>query len=257
MVMPGTEESNQPRWSVGALAKATGLTVRTLHHYDEIGLLRPSERTSSGHRKYTEPDLRRLYRIRTLRSLGLSLTDVGQALGTREDHDALRDMLANQLGQLDQQARRLDVLRNQISRILDRLDGSVAPNPEEILKLLENMTMINEYYTEDQLTYLDKRAEELGKETIAAAEAEWPPLIAKMTEHQQAGTPVDDPEVQGLTRRWFELVEMFTGGDPGIGQSLQNLLTERREELNEQRDTGLTKELWDYVGRAKAALLAE
>ena len=45
---------------VGELTKRTGLTVRTLHHYDEIGLLAPAERTSSGHRLYGETELRRL-----------------------------------------------------------------------------------------------------------------------------------------------------------------------------------------------------
>jgi DNA-binding transcriptional MerR regulator len=58
-------------WSVGELASATGVTVRTLHHHDEIGLLAPSERTPAGHRRYSGEDLRRLYRIVVLRGLGL------------------------------------------------------------------------------------------------------------------------------------------------------------------------------------------
>jgi MerR family transcriptional regulator, thiopeptide resistance regulator len=66
----GKEESG-PRWSIGQLAQASGLTVRALRHYDAVGLLKASERTASGHRRYTEADLRRLYRVRALRSLGL------------------------------------------------------------------------------------------------------------------------------------------------------------------------------------------
>lgn len=49
-------------WKVGALARAAGLTVRTLHHYDHIGLLSPSARTGAGHRLYSEADVARLYR---------------------------------------------------------------------------------------------------------------------------------------------------------------------------------------------------
>lgn len=54
-------------WKVGQLARSTGLTVRTLHHYDSVGLLRPSARTPSGHRLYDEDDVSRLYRIVALR----------------------------------------------------------------------------------------------------------------------------------------------------------------------------------------------
>lgn len=62
-------------WRIGELAEATGLTVRTLHHYEHIGLLAPAERTEGHQRLYDERDVRRLYRIRALRDLGLSLAE--------------------------------------------------------------------------------------------------------------------------------------------------------------------------------------
>jgi hypothetical protein len=52
------------RWSIGQLARASGVTVRTLHYYDQIGLVSPGERTAAGHRRYVEADVRRLYRVR-------------------------------------------------------------------------------------------------------------------------------------------------------------------------------------------------
>src|SRR5437868_15006110 len=61
---------------VGELARRTGLTVRTLHHYDEIGLLHPSLRTESGHRLYTAADVARLQQITSLRQLGFSLEEI-------------------------------------------------------------------------------------------------------------------------------------------------------------------------------------
>ncbi|MFI6739357.1 MerR family transcriptional regulator [Nonomuraea sp. NPDC050451] len=81
------------RWTIGELAKASGVTVRTLYHYDEIGLARAGERTASGHRRYTEADLRRLYRVRALRGLGLSLEEIAEVLnnpagrGRELEHD--------------------------------------------------------------------------------------------------------------------------------------------------------------------------
>ena len=68
-------EGEERRWKVGELAGATGLTVRALHHYDDVGLLVPSERSSANHRLYSEDDVRRLYRVIALRRLGLGLDE--------------------------------------------------------------------------------------------------------------------------------------------------------------------------------------
>ncbi|GGM95634.1 hypothetical protein GCM10011609_36550 [Lentzea pudingi] len=68
------------RWSIGDLAKASGLTVRTVHHHDKIGLITASERTLSGHRRYTPDEVRRLYQVRSLCRLVLCLEEVRLAL---------------------------------------------------------------------------------------------------------------------------------------------------------------------------------
>jgi MerR family transcriptional regulator, thiopeptide resistance regulator len=67
---------------IGEVAAATGLTVRTLHHYDEIGLLRPSERSDAGYRLYSDADVRRLYRIVAFRRLDFALDEIGALLDT-------------------------------------------------------------------------------------------------------------------------------------------------------------------------------
>lgn len=73
--------ARQPtRWRIGQLAAATGVTVRSLHHYDEIRLLVPSERTTGGHRLYSETDVQRLYRILALRRLGFALAEIESVL---------------------------------------------------------------------------------------------------------------------------------------------------------------------------------
>lgn len=88
-------------WRVGELAGATGLTVRTLHHYDEIGLLKPSARTAAGHRLYSGDDVRRLYSIVALRGLGFSLGDVADLI--RRDGADPRDATRRRLSELDRQ----------------------------------------------------------------------------------------------------------------------------------------------------------
>ncbi len=76
MIGNGHQQRTERTWKVRGLAKATGLTVRTLHHYDEIGLLQSSGRLAGGHRLYDADDVARLYRVIRLRQLGFPLSQV-------------------------------------------------------------------------------------------------------------------------------------------------------------------------------------
>lgn len=88
-------------WKVGELASEAGLTVRTLHHCDRIGLVPPAGRTSTGHRLYTQADVARLYQVLALRQLGLGLDQIADVLaGTAAMARVLaahRDRLAAQV----------------------------------------------------------------------------------------------------------------------------------------------------------------
>lgn len=91
-------------FTVGQLAKLTGLTVRALHHYHAIGLLEPSHRSESGYRLYTQADIVRLYRIQALQRLNLSLTEVAAVL--EKEGAPLPEMIAQQLDELTIASRR-------------------------------------------------------------------------------------------------------------------------------------------------------
>ena len=121
-------DMDEKRWKVGELAAGTGLTVRALHHWDELGLLTPSEHTGAGYRLYCEADVERLYRIVALRGLGLSLQEVRDALEGGAD---LREL-----------ERRL---RERLVRVLE------APTSGELMATIEVMTMIEKHYTPQQL----------------------------------------------------------------------------------------------------------
>ncbi|GAB2986664.1 MerR family transcriptional regulator [Actinotalea caeni] len=84
--MTAMTTENDVSLTVGQAAEQTGVTVRTLHHYDEIGLLRPSGRTASGYRLYTAADLERMQQIVVYRRLGFSLEEVAELLA---DSDAV------------------------------------------------------------------------------------------------------------------------------------------------------------------------
>ena len=109
---------------------------------------------------------------------------------------------------------------------------------------------IEKHYTIGQLEQLDRRKQELGRERIREVEAEWPRLIEQVEAEMAAGTDPADERVQELARRWMGLVEEFTGGDPGIRQSLGNVW--REEESTGGMDTDHMGELMNYIGKANA-----
>jgi len=237
------------RWRIGEVAAATGVTVRTLRHYDELGLLVPSERTGSGYRLYSDADVQRLYRILALRRMGFGLDDVAATLAA--DGDDPRPVLHRHLARLDEQVRLAEQLRARLTRILDLLDGTAEPSGAVFIEAIEVMTRMERYYTPEQLEQLEPRRQALGPETIERVEQEWAELFAELERHRLAGADPATPEVQALSRRSEELIEMFTGGDPGIRASLKRMYD---EEGPEQASRGMAgPELFEYLRRAHDA----
>ncbi|MFI6937813.1 MerR family transcriptional regulator [Streptomyces sp. NPDC050418] len=204
------KDATARRWSIGELAQASGATVRALYHYDEIGLLSASERTASGHRRYTEDDLRRLYRVRALRALGFSLEEVAEALaGSSDDLLTMRELLATQLAALKQQAMRIHRLEQQLGGLLRQLDDASMPDPDQFMTTLEMISVFETSFTPEQQDQLAARRAELGPEAIEEAKTRWAGLVEQLLGHVQDDTPVTDPQVQDLLRRWEELGAAF------------------------------------------------
>jgi DNA-binding transcriptional MerR regulator len=205
------------RWSIGELARASGLTVRALYHYDEIGLLTAGERTASGHRRYTERDLRRLYRVRALRALGLSLEEIAGVLADSTDDLAMmRDVLTAQLRGLEAHAERLQQLQHQIRGLLGLIDHASMPGPDQFMATLEMISVFETSFTPEQREQLAERRAALGPEAVEAAKTEWAGLVEDLLRHEEDGTPVEDPRVQTLVGRWTALGNRFhPAGDAG------------------------------------------
>lgn len=241
--------SNAPRtWKIGELAKRTGLTVRTLHHYDEIGLLAPSYRTGSGHRQYTEGDVARLQLVVSLRHLGLSLRDIGECLARPDFTPA--SVIRLHLSRLKEQIEAQQQLYRRLEAIADGLRSAEGVSAEDFLNTMEAILMQEKYFTPEQMAEIQARGRELGEERIRQVEAEWPELIARVRAEMEKGTDPADPEVQRLARRWMELVREFTGGNPGIEQGVRSMY---QQEPAVRERSGLDPAIFEYIGKAKAA----
>ncbi len=234
---------------IGELAAAVGLTVRTLHHYDAIGLLVPAQRSQSGRRLYAPDDVRRLYRIVALRRLGLGLAQIGGLLDASPD---LADAVRGHLEVVERQLELARRLRITLTRILELLDSGHDPGRDEFIDAIGVMVMSESYYTAEQQEQLAERRRALGDEGMAAAERAWAELIEAVRAEQAAGTDPSDPRMLELAGRWRELIEQFTGGDEGIRESLQRMY---REQGAETASRGMVDPgLMEYVGRALAQL---
>lgn len=230
-------------WKVGQLAKRTGISVRTLHHYDQIGLLRPTHRTESGHRLYDRNDVVRLQQIVMLRQLGFALEEIGATL-TDASLPRLIDLhLARLRDQIERQRR----LISRLERMSVWLRTEEEVSTEEFLKTIEEMTMFEKYMTEEQLETIRKRGEEVGPERIKEVQEEWPRLIAEVRAEMEAGTDVNSSRVQALAKRWQGLVNEFSGGDRGIENSVANMY---RSEPGSAERFGFDTKVWEYIKAA-------
>ncbi len=240
---------------VGALARRTGLSVRALHHYDEIGLLSPSRRTPSGHRLYGATEVRRLQQIASLRQLGLSLEDIRSCLARPEF--SLERVLALQIRRMQDEIDRMRRLSARLERLRERLQGGEDVSISEVTLTIEQTTRAERYYSPDQLRALARRAEEVGEARIHAAQGEWQELLDAFARAMASGRDPGSEEVQRLAHRAKRLVEEFTGGDPGIGASLAEMY--RKEGgANVLRGHGVSMPsgLWEYMAEARTTLEA-
>jgi MerR family transcriptional regulator, thiopeptide resistance regulator len=134
---------------IGELAAATGLTIRTLHYYEEIGLLPAAGRTNSGHRVYGDQHVERIYRILLLRRLGLSLDDITRALSDR-DWD-LRTAMTKHVGELDTRIEAMGRLRAQLGQVLA---GPHETNANDLLRIVEDMNMLDNNTVQRRISIL-------------------------------------------------------------------------------------------------------
>jgi DNA-binding transcriptional MerR regulator len=137
---------------VGELAKRAGITVRTLHHYEQTGLLTPSARSAAGYRLYNLAAVQRLHMIKALAQAGLELATIKDYL----DRDAfsLSDLLVKQIATLDRQLQTLSTLRQRLALLREELDSGDEPDLESWLQTLELMKMYDRWFSQQELQVL-------------------------------------------------------------------------------------------------------
>ncbi|HYD94475.1 MAG TPA: MerR family transcriptional regulator [Noviherbaspirillum sp.] len=224
---------------IGELARRTGLTVRTLHHYDAIKLLCPSGRTASGYRLYDRRDIERLHRIQALRRLDISLAEIATLL--EGDSADLETVIGQQVAALDRQVARAVELRKRLKALQERIRAKEEPGLDDWLSTLAMMNFYDRYFTPEEHDQLRRHG--------SVDDGEFHRLKEQMRDLMETGVRPDDAQTLALAKRWIELSLKHMAGDARLIHKADVL---HRTEADVPLITGIDSALLDYITRATA-----
>jgi len=216
--------------TVGEVARISGQTVRTLHHYDSIGLLVPAERTASGYRSYADADLERLRQILTYRELGFGLERIAELL---DDPAAdTRAHLVRQHALVTDRITRLRAMAQALERLMEADTMELDLTPEERLELFGDFD-VDAHTEEARARWGDRNPEAFDRSRRGAGDhtgADWQRIQAEAAEIYLAlaramhdGVPADSGTATDLAERhrdhitrWF--YDCATDTHRGLGR---------------------------------------
>ncbi|MEE6281582.1 MerR family transcriptional regulator [Georgenia sunbinii] len=194
--------------TVGQVAASYGVTVRTLHHYDDVGLLTPSVRSHAGYRQYTQEDLTRLQHIVVYRRLGFPLEAIAELLDDGADQRAVVEHLRRQKAAVMSRLDEMKDLVTAIDRALEQEMNGVNLTPDEQRELFGD-GFSDEYAAEAQERWGDTEAwRQSQARTSAYTKADWEQVSAEseainaaFVAAMTAGLPASSPEAMDAAER--------------------------------------------------------
>jgi DNA-binding transcriptional MerR regulator len=239
-------------------ATLTGVTIRTLHHYDRLGLLSPTQRTESGYRLYGNEDLVRLERIMVLRYIGLSLRQIADILSDpRGSEQDIATLLQTQAVILRERRDHITSVIRAVEKAGQSLDAAQTPDWQlfqSIVKevsMQENTEWSKKYYSEAAQQAIEQRKPEWSPELQEKITAQWQDLFAKVEAAIAANEDPTSPKAQDLAAQWKALVGQFTGGNPEVQRGLNAMYNDQKNWPEERKQQHTVKpEIMDFIRKA-------
>jgi len=239
---------------VREFAKLTRVTVRTLHYYDQIGLLKPSFEHPNGYRVYTDADLLKLQQIVTLKFMGFSLEEIRRLLASK-GYEAVKTLKVQAEAVRDEIVRLREASRA-IDQVLTRLEKDGRIHKQKLIKIMEVIQMGEDvkkawhekFFTEEE----QKKFQELGKkytpQDMVAYQNRWAALIAEVKAN--LGLDPAGDKAQDLGRRWTALLDEVYGGQPALKAQIAKAYNAGAvpKEYNM-----IAPEVWDFIKKVHAA----
>ena len=236
-------------------AVLAGVTLRTLHHYDRVGVLKP-RRGDSGYRLYSLADLEKLEQITSLKFLGISLREI-QALLSASPL-TLAESFKAQLGALIEK-------REQINRAIHAIEAAeklVRPDREadtsalrkiiEVIEMQPQEDFMRKYYTDEAWAKRNQIRSQASPETKLELMQSWPKLFLEIEAALDLDTESD--AVQSLAKRWVHLARVLSEGDPEIRAGGIEAWKDREHWPPAQQDVVLTVFGLDPITDRSAAM---
>ena len=198
-------------YTVKKLADLAGVSVRTLHYYDELGLLKPRSRSSSGYRRYDEEAVIRLQQIMFFRELGFGLDEIKKII-SQPEFDVL-EALRSQRTLLTKKAERINELLATVDKTIKKLKGELQMpikeyyqgfSDEQIEKYREE---VRRRWGEKTLKDSEERVLKMGKEKFTQIQAEGGKIFQTLSDNMSKG--YDSDLVQAQVAKWREWLENF------------------------------------------------
>lgn len=202
-------------YTVGQVSELAGVTIRTLHHYDQIGLLTPSGRSDSGYRRYDDSDLGRLQQILLYRELGFPLEEIATILDDPGADAAVHLRRQHQL--LTGRIARLQMMAAAVEKEMEAQQMGIQLTPEERFEIWGNFNP-DDYAEEVEERWggteackeSQRRTARYGKDDWLAIKAEAEDIYRRLVEAMRAGEPPEGDTAMGLVEehrqhinRWF------------------------------------------------------
>lgn len=224
------------KYSIGEFSEKTGISIRTLHYYDEIGLLQPEKHPTSGHRIYHHQDILTLQKIISLKFLGYSLDKINSLLHETSFTVDLNETLTLHLQALEKDKEQIDQSITAIKRVVKLLEKEGEVDSAVLFSLIHSMQTENiqkEWMERHMLTDVMDELEKKTEEDKILLDQTYIQLSKKVK--QLYGLPVEDPKVQEMIKTYIEASFKFLGED-----LMQKLADTNLEELDVQELENLT-----------------
>ncbi|MHB8055847.1 MAG: MerR family transcriptional regulator [Candidatus Aminicenantales bacterium] len=245
-------------YRVKEFADLTNVTVRTLHHYDRIGLLRARRRARNGYRVYAERDLLRLQQIVTLKFMGFRLEEIRRILA--RPRFAVSRALTVQVEAVEREIQRLTRAARALRETAADLNQKGRIDWTKLIHIMEDLQMSEQKkqeWTKKFFSETDRKEfADIGKnynaEAMKAYQDRWTALIEEVKANLQADPA--GPVAQDLARRWTELLNEAYGGHPELKQKIGHAYQEAwktGDDFGGHMPFG--PEIWDFIKKAQKA----
>ncbi|WP_171691385.1 MerR family transcriptional regulator [Paenibacillus germinis] len=241
-------------YSVGQLSKETGITIRTLHYYDELGLLKPSFTTEAGYRYYAEADVMRLHEIVALKKMGFTLSKIKNMVADNsesERKERWKSSVTMELRAIRSELQRLGDLEKILIVSLQSMDIKGELTAEDLFLFIrsiqndsrkEQESFRLKYFTEDELLIIDNLPQ-LGENNLRTDT--WVRLLGDIRANRHE--PPHSQVSQQLAKRVIDVSREFFQGNDELIEKYWNLV--RPDDSHTEKIYGVDTDTMDYINR--------